>query len=244
MRRAAADRRPAAAATSFLPAAHIADRWARHYYVSMMYGCTVTSIADPRTVAIHLPEVRPTVWGARAAHLGEAQGGARGQGRSPTRPRCPRRRKAAIRDAARARPVRSGWCAAPRRCPIEVLEYFDALGLPILEVWGMSETVVLRDDQPAGRVALRHLRHRRSTASSSSSPTTASCSCAAPIVMARLPRRAGEDREAIDDDGWLHTGDIGDDRRRRLPDDRRPQEGADHQRGRQEHVARPTSRRA
>ena len=36
-------------------------------------------------------------------------------------------------------------------------------------------------------------------------------------------------------DGWLHSGDIGAVRRRRLPAHRRPQEGADHHRRRQEH---------
>ena len=35
---------------------------------------------------------------------------------------------------------------------------------------------------------------------------------------------------AIDGDGWLHTGDLGDDRRRRLPADRRPDQGHVHRR--------------
>ncbi len=43
--------------------------------------------------------------------------------------------------------------AAP--CPLEVLEFFAAIGIPICEVWGMSETtsiatLVPQDDAPAG----------------------------------------------------------------------------------------------
>ena len=54
---------------------------------------------------------------------------------------------------------------------------------------------------------------------------------------ARLPQHAGEERRDV------HGGRLAADRRHRrarrgrLPEDRRPQEGADHQRGRQEHVA-------
>src|SRR3954469_5619601 len=65
--RAVATRLPTAVGghgVSFLPSAHIADRWGSHYFLSMMYGGTITSIPDPRTVAIHLPDARPTGWGA------------------------------------------------------------------------------------------------------------------------------------------------------------------------------------
>ncbi|MGH2979724.1 MAG: AMP-binding protein, partial [Solirubrobacterales bacterium] len=65
--RAVADRlptEPGGRITSFLPSAHIADRWSAHYQSSMVFGFTLTCIADPRTVVQHLPEVRPTAWGS------------------------------------------------------------------------------------------------------------------------------------------------------------------------------------
>jgi long-chain acyl-CoA synthetase len=54
---------PGARITSFLPAAHIADRWSTHYN-SMVFGLQITHIANPRDVVAALPEVRPTVWGS------------------------------------------------------------------------------------------------------------------------------------------------------------------------------------
>jgi long-chain acyl-CoA synthetase len=47
--------------TSFLPSAHIADRASAHYFQAMR-GVQVTHVADPRTVAAALPDVRPTIW--------------------------------------------------------------------------------------------------------------------------------------------------------------------------------------
>jgi long-subunit acyl-CoA synthetase (AMP-forming) len=54
---------PGARITSFLPSAHIADRWSTHY-TSMAFGLQITCIANPRDVVATLPEVRPTVWGS------------------------------------------------------------------------------------------------------------------------------------------------------------------------------------
>ena len=53
----------------------------------------------------------------------------------------------------------------------------------------------------------------------------------------RLPQRAREDRRDDRRRGLAAHRRRRRDRRRRLPDDRRSQEGADHQLGRQEHVA-------
>ena len=46
--------------------------------------------------------------------------------------------------------------AAPT--PPEVIEFFDAIGIEIAELWGLSETTCLRDDQPSGRDPHRHGR--------------------------------------------------------------------------------------
>ena len=58
-----------------------------------------------------------------------------------------------------------------------------------------------------------------------------------PVIMRGYRGQPEKTAETIDADGWLATGDIAHDRRRGLRDDHRPQEGTDHQRGRQEHVA-------
>ena len=65
--RAVVDRlptKPGGRIISFLPSAHIADRWASHYQSLMVLGFTLTCLADPRTIVQHLPEVRPTAWGS------------------------------------------------------------------------------------------------------------------------------------------------------------------------------------
>ena len=66
--------------------------------------------------------------------------------------------------------------AAPT--PREVLVFFHAIGIPLAEIWGMSETCGAGASNPGGADQDRHRRAARRRASSSSSPRTASCSCA------------------------------------------------------------------
>jgi long-subunit acyl-CoA synthetase (AMP-forming) len=192
-------------ATSFLPSAHIADRWANHYWGGMWCGATVTCIADIRTVASHLPEVRPTAWGAvpRVWEKIKAAIEASGVVAPATLPEAA---KAAIREKIGL--DRAAWLvsgAAP--ASVEVLEFFADLGLPICELWGMSElsccaTINPPHDNRLGTcgpplpgVELRLAEDGELLARGD-------------LVMRGYRGEPGKTAEAIDADGWLHTGDV------------------------------------
>ncbi len=124
--------------------------------------------------------------------------------------------------------------AAPT--PPEVIEFFHALGIPLAELWGMSETTGAGCCNPPEQDQDRHRRpagagHRDQARRGRRGPDPR------PGDHGRLSQPAREDARD------LHRRRLPDDRRRgrvrrrRLPQDRRSQEGADHQRGRQEHVA-------
>jgi long-subunit acyl-CoA synthetase (AMP-forming) len=97
--------------------------------------------------------------------------------------------------------------AAPT--PLEVLEFFAAIGIAICEVWGMSElssvgTLVPPDD-----------RFRLGTAGPAIPGVELRLApdgellARGATVMAGYRNQPQKTAEAIDADGWLHTGDIG-----------------------------------
>ena len=69
--------------------------------------------------------------------------------------------------------------AAPM--PLEVLEFFAAIGIPICEVWGMSELASIATMVPLDQLKLGTVGLARSRGSRSAWPRTARCwSVAAP----------------------------------------------------------------
>ncbi len=226
--------------TSFLPSAHIADRWGC-LYSQEAFGSQVTVVPDPRAIAAALPDVRPTIWGAvprvweklkaaiefaaenepddtKRMGLAVGAGGRReesrrsGRRRTDTRRRRrrmgPSRRVGAVEAAGEARarpgPLDRFGCGAD---PEGDLAFFLSLGIPICEVWGMSElscvaTVSHPRDARIGTVGklLPGMEGRIAE--------DGEFLVRGPLVMKAYRKEPKKTAEAVDDDGWLYTGDI------------------------------------
>jgi len=96
--------------------------------------------------------------------------------------------------------------AAP--APLELFEFFAALGIPICEVWGMSELSCIATHVPASRPRfgtvgppLPGVEVRLDD--------DGEVLVRGPIVMAGYRNQPERTAETIDPDGWLRTGDIG-----------------------------------
>jgi long-chain acyl-CoA synthetase len=95
--------------------------------------------------------------------------------------------------------------AAPT--PVEVLEFFHAIGLPLAELWGMSETCGGGAVNPTGRIKIGTV----GPAIPGVELMTAQDGellVRSDIVMLGYRGMPEQTAEAIDADGWLHTGDV------------------------------------
>src|SRR4051794_25340948 len=133
---------------SFLPSAHIADRWASHYTGLCLYGHEIVCCPDPREVMAVAREVHPTVFGG-VPRIWEKTKAALEAGNVPAEAA-----KAALGLESCERFVIG---AAPT--PVEVMEFFAERDILLQEVWGMSElscvaTMVPADDPRFGTVGV------------------------------------------------------------------------------------------
>ena len=225
---------------SYLPHAHMADRYSTHY-VSMLYGTQVTLLADAREIGSALAEARPTsfgsvprVWeklkaGLEAAIAGEPDA-ARKQAvqwaidtglrrvraeQAGEEPSTELRAEAAQADELVLSKLRERLgldstrmlYAGAAPTPIDVLEFFHAIGLPICELWGMSELTCVGTCNPRERPrigtvgpALPGLEVRVAE--------DGELLCRGEMVMRGYRSDPEQTKQTIDADGWLHTGDI------------------------------------
>ena len=199
---------------SYLPMAHVAERMVTHYF-HVLDGTEVTSCPDPAQLAAYLRDVRPNyffavprVWeklyaGVHAALAADPE------------------KEAAVSQAMKAgavdalAPVRaqiglddcrvafSG--AAP--IPLEVFTFFLELGLPMSEIYGMSEC--------SGPMTWEPFDVHPGTVG----PPIPGCEvkllddgevcCRGGNVFEGYLKDPAKTAEVLDEEGWLHSGDIG-----------------------------------
>jgi long-chain acyl-CoA synthetase len=96
--------------------------------------------------------------------------------------------------------------AAPT--PPEVIEFFHALGIPLAELWGMSETCAAGTCNPLGRVKIGTVGPP-APGIELKLADDGEVLIKGEVVMAGYHHQPERTAEAIDPDGWLHTGDVG-----------------------------------
>jgi long-chain acyl-CoA synthetase len=96
--------------------------------------------------------------------------------------------------------------AAPT--PREVIEFFHAIGIPVAELWGMSETSGYGTCNPPGKIKIGSVGPP-SPGAEVKLADDGEVLIRGPFIMSGYRNQPEKTSETIDAEGWLHTGDIG-----------------------------------
>ncbi|HEY5580395.1 MAG TPA: long-chain fatty acid--CoA ligase, partial [Rhodoferax sp.] len=91
----------------------------------------------------------------------------------------------------------------------DLVRWYLALGVPMLEVWGMTETCGASTGVPAERMRPGSIGPAASFNEVRLDPATGEILVRGKNVFAGYLNLPEKTLEAIDQDGWLHTGDVG-----------------------------------
>ncbi len=223
---------------SYLPMAHIAERMTSHYQ-QVVLGYEVTTCPEPGQVASYLPEVRPEVLFAvpriwekvyaavqpvitadpereqvfgRALEVGAQAAAHRAAGEeipSTLRADYDKVEAEVLRPARELlgldQLITAITGAAP--IPVEILNFFRALGVPLSEIYGMSES--------SGPMTWDAFLVKPGTVGRAIPGCEVKLAddgevvCRGGNVFRGYLNDPEKTAEAIDADGWLHSGDIG-----------------------------------
>ena len=202
---------------SYLPMAHIAERNCSHYF-PMRFGFTVTCCPDPREVVSYFPEVRPAWFfavprifeklkAAIESGADERLAGVISRGLAGALEEGDEAVLAGLHEKLgldRIQALNVG--AAPT--PPEVIEFFHAIGLPLGELWGMSETTAIGACNPPERIKIGTVGPPVPGVEIRLADD-GEVELRGPCVTPGYYKRQDMTRDTFSADGWLQTGDIG-----------------------------------
>jgi len=213
---------PGATLISYLPAAHLLERNGSHYW-GIVHGFSIVSCPDPREITDAIARVRPSYFGGaprvfeklrvlgtadltryEVASVDEALRQLR-SGHHPNRDDAVLRKVRATMGLDRIEGLMSVGGAPVQR---DLVEFFHAVGLPLGEIWGLTEATGGGTMNPLGKDKI----------GSSGPPAPGmqlrlaedgEIELLGPTVMAGYLNNPEATAAAFTSDGWLKTGDIG-----------------------------------
>jgi len=220
---------------SWLPAAHIAERMA-HHYLPIVFGMTVTDCPVAREVVGYLPAVKPTWFFAVPRIFEKLKAGMEAhlasQGEETRAWLAAARRRVEHEQAGEPVPEDVAATAAEGEeklfaglramlgfdealavsvgaapTPRDVLVFFHAIGVELGELWGMSETCGIGAVNPPSRVRIGTVGPP-SQGVELELAEDGELLMRGEMVMTGYRHQPETTAEALDADGWLHTGDV------------------------------------
>ncbi len=114
----------------------------------------------------------------------------------------------ALRDRLGMRMVRTAGTGAAPIAP-EVLEWFWGIGVPIYEIYGMSENAAVATSNKPGRMKIGTVGEPHDGIELKIDEETGEIMTRHPANFAGYWNQPQATAETLDADGWLHTGDVG-----------------------------------
>ena len=218
---------PGGRMVSYLPMAHLAERFMTNY-CTLAFGYSITTVSDPRQVGAALGASHPTRFFAVPRIYEKLGEGAKAiAGSDPALAEALKTgieaslaaesdpSQVAVLEQAQAKlaPVREklglestewrGAAAAPMR--VDTHQVFTALGLPVAEIWGMSETAMTVSNPPK--------RIKMGTVGKPQPGVEAKLADDGELlirgpIFSRYRRDPERTKQAFTEDGYLKTGDV------------------------------------